>query len=218
MHERFVNNVVDFVINPAEIKNGRNGVIAQTILARIKRTERIFSFSNKSQRDIVYEFVVCPEHARSALNRAQWSYVWGPPGGGWGGGGPHSIGPGGLFWTRRRADVGFLWVVQADTHAYFLPRPKADRLLSKSGPDMIISCGDLRLVGSTRHRKVSHNPGLGPAARWGGVPKVAPEPSPYMVLRAVWLVALVFQKIAPELLPCPVGVLVVAPMGWCSKS
>ena len=30
--------------------------------------------------------------ARSALNRAQWSYVWGPPGGG-GWGGPHSIGP-----------------------------------------------------------------------------------------------------------------------------
>ena len=28
MYERFVNNVVDFVINPAEIKNGREGVIA----------------------------------------------------------------------------------------------------------------------------------------------------------------------------------------------
>ena len=52
------------------------------------------------------------------------------------------------------------------------------------------------------------NPGLvgGP-----GVPKVAPEPSPYMVLRAVWLVALVFQKVAPEPPPWPVGVLVVAP-------
>ena len=60
--KRFVNNVVDFVIDPAEIKNGREGVIAQTILARIKRTERIFSFSNKSRRDIVYDFVVCPEH------------------------------------------------------------------------------------------------------------------------------------------------------------
>ena len=40
-------------------------------------------------------------------------------------------------------------------------------------------------------------------ARWGGAPKVASEPSPYMVLRAVWLVALrldgvVFQKVAPE--------------------
>ena len=62
MYERFVNNVVDFVINPAEIKTCREGVIAQTILARIKRTERIFSFSNKSRRDIVYNFVVCPEH------------------------------------------------------------------------------------------------------------------------------------------------------------
>ena len=62
MYERFVNNVVDFVIDPAEIKNGREGVIAQTILARIKRTERIISFSNKSRRDIVYDFVVCPEH------------------------------------------------------------------------------------------------------------------------------------------------------------
>ena len=84
--------------------------------------------------------------------------------------------------------------------------------------DMIISCGDLRLVGSARHRKVSHSRGLGPAARWGGVPKVAPEPSPYIVLRAVWLVALVFQKVAPESPLWPVGVLVVAPMGWCSKS
>ena len=63
MYERFVNNVADFVINPAEIKkNGREGVIAQTILARIKRTERIFSFSNKSRRDIVYDRVVYPEH------------------------------------------------------------------------------------------------------------------------------------------------------------
>ena len=105
--------------------------------------------------------------------------------------------------------------VQADTHDYFLPRPKAGRLSSKSGPDMIISCGDLRLVGSARHRKVSHNPhsrGLGPAARWGGVRKVAPEPSPYMVLRAVWLVVLVFQNVT-EPPPWPVCFLVVAPMG-----
>ena len=47
-------------------------------------------------------------------------------------------------------------------HDDFLRRPKAGRLhpSSKSGPDIIISCGDLRLVGSTRHRKVSQNPGL----------------------------------------------------------
>ena len=43
-----------------------------------------------------------------------------------------------------------------------------------------------------------------------------------MVLRAVWLVALrldgvVFQKVAQEPPPWPVGVLVVAPMGWCCK-
>ena len=62
MYERFVNNVVDFVINPAEIKYGREWVIAQTILARIKRTERIFSLSNKSRRDMVNDFVVCHEH------------------------------------------------------------------------------------------------------------------------------------------------------------
>ena len=53
MYERFVNNVVDCEINPAKIKKWSGGVIAKTILARIKRTERIFSFSNKSQRDIV---------------------------------------------------------------------------------------------------------------------------------------------------------------------
>ena len=62
MYERFFNNVVDFVINPVEIKNGREGVIAQTILAHIKRTERIFSFSNISRRDIVYDCVLCPVH------------------------------------------------------------------------------------------------------------------------------------------------------------
>ena len=44
-----------------------------------------------------------------------------------------------------------------------------------------------------------------------------------MVLRAVWLVALllngvVFQKVAQELLLWPIGVLVVALMGWFSKS
>ena len=105
--------------------------------------------------------------------------------------------------------------VQADTHGYFLLRP--GRLSSKSGADMIISCGDLRLVGSARHRKVSHSRGLGPAARWGGVPKVAPEPSPYMVLRAVWLVALVFQKVAPEPPPWPVDGVVFQKFGWCSK-
>ena len=32
------------------------------ILARIKRTEQIFSFSNKSPRDIIYDFVFCPEY------------------------------------------------------------------------------------------------------------------------------------------------------------
>ena len=73
--------------------------------------------------------------------------------------------------------------------------------------------------------------GGGPATRWGGVPKAAPEPSLYMVLRAVCLVALrldvvVFQKAAPESPPWPVGVLVVASglygvvfqkMGWRCK-
>ena len=99
--------------------------------------------------------------------------------------------------------------VQADTHDYFLRRPKAGRLhlASKSGPE-------------------PHSRGLvgGP-----GVPKVAPDPSPYMVLRAVWLVALrldgvVFQKVAPELLRCigDAGRLVFSlssrgSMGWCSK-
>ena len=149
-----------------------------------------------------------------------------------GGAGPIVLVPGGLFWTRRRAGFGFRRVVQADTH------DSAGRLSSKSGPDMIISCGDLRLVGSTRHRKVSQNPhsilsrsGWWPSGSVGGVPKVAPEPSPYMVLRTDRLVALlldgvVFQKDAPVLLYWPVGVLVVAPgldgamfkkMGWCSK-
>ena len=53
---------------------------------------------------------------------------------GWGG--PIVLVPGGLFWTRRRAVVGFRWVVP-DTHDYFLRRPKAGRLhpSSKSGPE-----------------------------------------------------------------------------------
>ena len=75
----------------------------------------------------------------------------GPPGGR---AGPIVLGPGGLFWKRRRAGVGFRWVVP-DTHGYFFPPP--GRLSSKSGADMIISCSDQRLVGS--HRKVSHSRG-----------------------------------------------------------
>ena len=54
MYERFVNNVVGFVINPDKTKkNGREGVITQTILARIKRTERIFSLT-KNHNAILY--------------------------------------------------------------------------------------------------------------------------------------------------------------------
>ena len=121
--------------------------------------------------------------------------------------------PGGLFWTRRRACVGFRWIVP-DTHDYFLPRP--GRLSWKNGADMIISCGDLRLVGS--HRKVVPLSRSGPCGSVGWCSKGCTEPSTYMVLRAVWLVALVFQKDAPEPPPWPVGVFVVALMGWCSKS
>ena len=63
---------------------------------------------------------------------------------------------------RHRKVVQNTHSVQDDTHDYFLRRPKAGRLhtSSKSGPDMIISCGDLRLAGSTRHRKVVQNPPL----------------------------------------------------------
>ena len=63
MYERFVNNVVDFVINPAEIKKwSGGGDCADDTGPHKTRTERIFSFSNKSRRNIVYDVVVCPEH------------------------------------------------------------------------------------------------------------------------------------------------------------
>ena len=64
---------------------------------------------------------------------------------------------------------------------------------------MIISCGDQRLVGSARHQKVSHSRGLGPAARWGGVPKVG----------------VVLQKVVPES-PRLDG-LMFQKLEWCSK-
>ena len=122
MSESFINNVVDFVISPTEIKNGRDGVIAQTILTRIKRTEGIFSLSNKSHRDIVYDFVVCPEHVVlylkalagdiTRMNALHLIGLNGPMyGPARGGAGPIVLVPGGLFWTRQRADVGFRWVV-----------------------------------------------------------------------------------------------------------
>ena len=181
MYERFVSNVVDFLINPAEIKNGQEGVIAQTILARIKRTERIFSISNKSQRDIVYDFVVCPEHvvlylnalagwyhkdARSALNWAQWSYVWGPPGGG---AGPIVLVPGRLFWTRRGAGVGFRRVVP-EPHVrrrsiFFVPAVKT--LLGHSvGVPIDLSTPDVFCLSSNRHRKVVQNPQATERREW----------------------------------------------------
>ena len=79
------------------------------------------------------------------------------PARGWGG--SHSVEPRRAVLKRRRAGAGFRRVVP-DTHDYFLRRPKAGRVhrSSISGPDMIISCGDLRLVGSTRHQKVIQNP------------------------------------------------------------
>ena len=58
---------------------------------------------------------------------------------------------------------------------------------------------------------MSHSRGLGPAARWGGVPKVASELLPWPV--GVFVVAsmrwclVVFQKVVSE-----------SSMGWCSKS
>ena len=66
--------------------------------------------------------------------------------------------------------------------------PKAGRLSSKSGPDMIISCGDQRLIGCARQ-----------------CPTLA-----------IWALRLGVPKVAPELLTWLVGVLVVASMGWCS--
>ena len=117
--------------------------------------------------------------------------------------------------------LGGLWsappvIEKWSRYDYFLRRPEAGRLQpsSKSGPEPPLSRS-------------------GPAAPCGGVPKVVQEPSPYMVLRAVWLVALrldgvVFQKVAPELLPCigDAGRLVFSvlrrwvvfqKLGWCSK-
>ena len=81
---------------------------------------------------------------------------------GWGG--PHSIGlrraildaaKGGCWFSAGCPRHTWLFI-----NSYILRLPKAGRLhpSSKSGPDMIISCGDLRLVVSTRHRKVVQNP------------------------------------------------------------
>ena len=63
---------------------------------------------------------------------------------------------------RHRKVVQNPHSVQADTHDYFLEQPKAGRLhpSSKSGPDMIISCGDLRLVAPPLIEKWSRIPTL----------------------------------------------------------
>ena len=116
--------------------------------------------------------------------------------------GPIVLVPCGLFWTRRRAGVGFRRVVQ-DTHDYFLRPPKASRVhpSSKSGPDMIISCGDLRLVGSTRHGKMVQNPHIrGLVLLLGGVVFQRLHQNPHHIwccARSGWW-------------PC-------ASMEWCSK-
>ena len=98
--------------------------------------------------------------------------------------------------------------IQADTHDYFLRRPKAGRLhpSSKSGPDMIISCGDLRLVGSKSSKSGS-------------------EPPLYII--TVWLVALrlgevVFQRLhqnSHHIWCCArSGWWLCGSMGWRSKT
>ena len=126
---------------------------------------------------------------------------------------------------RRRAGLCFRWVV-SDTHDYFLPRP--GRLSSKSGADMIISCGDLRLVGSARQcptlavwalllggvvfqrlHQISYPVRLvfSLLHRWGGVPKSCLRiPAPRW--GGVPKVGVVLQKGVPEsplciLLPAP---------------
>ena len=132
--------------------------------------------------------------------------------------------------------------VQADTHDYFLRRPKAGRLhpSSKSGPDMIISCGDLRVVGYTRHRKVSQNPdsilwrsGWWPCGSVGWCSKGCTRTlTIYGVARGLvggpaarWGgVPKSCTRTPTQYRRCwPVGGFVVAPgpcgsMGWCSKS
>ena len=133
-----------------------------------------------------------------------------------------------------------------DTHDYFLRRPKAGRLhpSSKSGLDMIISCGDLRLVGSTRHQKVSQNPhsilsrsGWWPCGSVGwcsksctrtftiyGVarsPVGGPADRWGDVQKSCTRAPTLYRRCWPVARDL-VGVLVVAPgpcgsMGWCSK-
>ena len=78
------------------------------------------------------------------------------PARGWGG--PYSIGPRRTFLDAAKGGCWFS--AGCLPHDYFLRRPKAGRLhpSSKSGPVTIISCGDLRLVGSARHQKVVQNP------------------------------------------------------------
>ena len=118
-------------------------------------------------------------------------------------------------------------------------RPKAGWLhpSTKSGPDMIISCGDLRLVGSTRHQKVSQNPHtILSRSGWWPCSSVGWCSTRSLTIDGVTL-SLVGGPAArwgggpksctrtPTLYRrCwPVGVLVVSPgpcgsMGWCSKS
>ena len=116
--------------------------------------------------------------------------------------------------------------VQADTHDYFLPRP--GRLSSKSGTDMIISCGDQRLVGSARQcptlavwalrlggvvfQRLHQNsyPGrlvFSLLRRWGGVWVMFQKVVPAARWGGVPKVGVMLQKVVLE-----------SSIGWCSKS
>ena len=105
--------------------------------------------------------------------------------------------------------------VQADTHDYFLPRP--GRLSSKSGADIIISCGDQRLVGSARQC-----PTLAIwALRLRGVvfqmlhQNSYPGRLVFLLLRRWGGVGVVFQKVVSEF--PRLDRVVFQKLEWCSK-
>ena len=102
--------------------------------------------------------------------------------------------------------------VQADTHDYFLPRP--GRLSSKSGPDMIISCGD---------EKCSTLTVL--ALRLGGVMSQRLHQNPHHIWWCAWSGWWPWCSKKLHQIPtlagwcshCCTDRLVFQKMGWCSK-
>lgn len=61
IYEKFIEYIVDIVLDPSKIKNKQEGLVAQMVLARC-RVGSIGPFVEKSHREIIRDIAICPDY------------------------------------------------------------------------------------------------------------------------------------------------------------